>query len=533
MPKKILIVESDANLIRSIREELSSRGFEVEDSTDGKGAQELIRRSRPDLVVLAVDLAAGQNGYIICGKLKKDDELKAIPVVIVGNPDGFAQHKKLKTHADEYVPKPLNHEELVERIGGLIGMPEASVTQDEEAGVDIDTSDSADESLSLTDMLDEDSGKHAAEEIAVEPPESTAAGVDPELDMLDEAFEDMSAAPPAPSDDEEAVELAEVHEDEDSFDEEPKTQVAPLHSLSAAPPPPPPAAAPPRPVTTLRAAPPPPAGSDAGELRELRSKLNQLQSKLSAAESRNGEHEERIQQLEQDLEAKTSELETTKTAAPAAASKEKDYFALKEKSVKQDKEILRLKSELHEKETQLVDLQEKETGLEQEASQASAEIAKRDAQIKTLTQKTEQLTAEKRKNEPALNAAREEARNATSRLTELESELESLRASVSEVDDAKQQLAESRSQLEAAQAELESARTQLSSQTEETEGLRKKIAELEAASVKHEERVTKLYGRIKQDEKLREKTKKALSIALQLLDEQASGDSLTDEEAAA
>ena len=49
------------------------RGFGVEETTDGKGAPELIRRRRPDCVVLAVDLDAGQNGYIICKKLKSDD----------------------------------------------------------------------------------------------------------------------------------------------------------------------------------------------------------------------------------------------------------------------------------------------------------------------------------------------------------------------------------------------------------------------------------------------------------------------------
>src|SRR5690242_5649246 len=124
MSKNILIVESDTTLSATLREALEARGFAAQETTDGKGSVERIRQERPDLVVLAVDLSAGQNGYLICGKLKKDDELKPIPIIIIGNPDGFAQHRKLKAHADDYVSKPVNPEELVERVGGLIGFPE-------------------------------------------------------------------------------------------------------------------------------------------------------------------------------------------------------------------------------------------------------------------------------------------------------------------------------------------------------------------------------------------------------------------------
>src|SRR5579863_1998244 len=108
MSKTVLIVESDASASGPMKTALEDRHFSVEQTSDGKGCIEIIRRNKPGLVVLAVDLPQGQNGYILCGKLKKDDELKATPVVIIGNPDGFAQHRKLKTHADDYVAKPVD-----------------------------------------------------------------------------------------------------------------------------------------------------------------------------------------------------------------------------------------------------------------------------------------------------------------------------------------------------------------------------------------------------------------------------------------
>jgi hypothetical protein len=54
---------------------------------------------------------------------------------------------------------------------------------------------------------------------------------------------------------------------------------------------------------------------------------------------------------------------------------------------------------------------------------------------------------------------------------------------------------------------------------EEAAQLNKRVAELEEAAQRNEERATKLYTRIKGDEKMRDKTKKALSIAMQLLEE--------------
>ncbi|HLL54647.1 MAG TPA: response regulator, partial [Myxococcaceae bacterium] len=208
MSKQILIVEGDAALSNNVRSALESKGFAVEETSDGKGSIELVRRLKPELVLLAVELPAGQNGYILCGKLKKDDELKGIPVVIIGNPDGFAQHRKLKTRADEYVAKPLELDAVVETVGALIGFPE--VAQAEEV---------IDESLSLSDLVD-DTGPHevVAEEIAVET-EATVNG-DPELDMLDAAFDDMSdpqgapeQAAAAPEDDEPLVTATQEEDD--------------------------------------------------------------------------------------------------------------------------------------------------------------------------------------------------------------------------------------------------------------------------------------------------------------------------------
>ena len=206
MSKNILIVENDAALSHAMKDKLVARGFSVEETTDGKGCAELIRRTKPNLVVLAVDLAAGQNGYIICKKLKSDDELKAIPVIIVGNPDGFGQHKKLKTHADDYLGKPFDPPAIVDRAGALIGLPELPAVVEDDDG------------MNLNDLLEEKPGSHV-EDIALDGPthEETVGNNDPDFEMVDQMFDDRTSPPgPAPKIEiEEELKSAEFQVDEE------------------------------------------------------------------------------------------------------------------------------------------------------------------------------------------------------------------------------------------------------------------------------------------------------------------------------
>src|SRR5215813_14192920 len=104
MPTHVLIVEGDTALSGRIR---SAGQLDREHTTDGRSVVDLVRRRPPGVVVLAVELPGGQNGYLLVGKLKKDEALKSVPVIIVGNPEGFEAHRRLKNRADEYMARPL------------------------------------------------------------------------------------------------------------------------------------------------------------------------------------------------------------------------------------------------------------------------------------------------------------------------------------------------------------------------------------------------------------------------------------------
>jgi len=574
MSKNILIVESDTALSANLRQALEARGFAVQETTDGKGSVEQIRRDRPELVVLAVDLSAGQNGYLICGKLKKDDDLKAIPIIIIGNPDGFAQHRKLKAHADDYVAKPVNADELVDRAGNLIGFPELPAGEVVDDGLSLG-------GLEGLDGLSEEPVQ--GEELAIEGEPLESHGE--ELALLDNPFGDSMDDPPVTGSIEEPVEAPpELSSPEDDFsgldglgggeddnaldslgmDSEktvvgymppepaPAPKPAPVAAPVARPTPAPavakpvtatpatpaPRATPTTPTATPRTAPvstpaaPAMSAADAAELRNLRAKVLELQGALDEARSQASTAETRVQELESELETKSTELETAKASA---GKNDSATLALREASNRKDREILRLKTELNQKEQELVELQDRTLALEQQANGATDEVTRKDAELKTLKTKADQLMAERKRMEQQLTAAKEEARGATARATALQAEVEQYQAQGAELEELRARAEQAEADLAATRGEADELRGQLeavqSQAGQEADELRKRIGEMEESVARNEDRVAKLYARIKNDEKLREKTKKALAIASQLLEEQPAVEG--DEEAVA
>lgn len=550
MSKTVLIVEKDLALMKSVREGLTTRGFTVEETTDGKGAPDLIRKQKPDLVVLAVDLDAGQNGYIICKKLKSDNDLKGVPVVIIGDPKGFESHQKLKTRAEDYVGKPLDVGALIDRVGGLVGFPAV-----------------VEESFDPASILDES----PIDEIAIETPTTEdATGADPDFEMVDSMFEEKahtSATETEPPVFEEEISINTNSGEE--LSPEDKTTVG---FMPPPPPPPLPKRSPEVARTITQPAAPPPfqsSGSmaiDPAEARELRSKVTELTGSLDEARTQASEFQARVHELEAQLEARQAELDTAKSAPAKGDSKE--IFALKDAANKKDKEILRLKNELNAKEQELVELRDKENSLEQQASESSGELAKRDAQIKTLQTKADQLGGERKKVDQQLLTAREEARSSSARLSTLQSDYDALQARVGELEaqldpmrqaqqdaetsraQAESDLSEARGEIEAlksqhderqrehdelrtahdqAQMDLDSTRSQLTSQAtsfaDEISGLRQRLADAEADQRKHEERAARHQSRVKAQQDHLERLRTSLQAAMQTLDEAPSSDS--------
>ncbi len=503
MPKKILLIENDAAFAGEMTGALEGKGFQVRVAADGKEGLEAARDLGPDAIVLCVELP-GMSGYSICNKLKKDGVLKGVPLIITSaeaTPETFEQHKKLKARAEDYLIKPFDGATLIQRIGALLEAPEGA----------------AEEVVTLADVELEalgtiEGGADIRDEQA--PPMPPARGgaselpaEDEDLKLLDDAFDSIATAPaprqePRPS--ERPVVEEEILAAADSLPE-PERAASPseidalgdeadaaLEALSAGD------AEPVSGAPALDDEPPPaaPRAANADLLRAAGIPVLGEQPPRRAAPQ--------------------------PPAPPFPAAIPSREEPPTREGVEARREIESLRRELDEARAA--------------TARAERDAKERDGDLKLQKTKLDGMSATVKRLETDLKNAREETRRAAEKASAAERELGELRARAEEAERAAAEkgaaAAEAAGRMAALERELEELKTELLVAREEAEGvrgevddravqLRRRVQELESATAKHEERVVKAYQKIKSDEKLREKTRKALTIALQLLEERA------------
>lgn len=114
---RILLVEDDETIVRTLKDFLQTEGFIVE-STDGqKKALEMLEVSDYDMALLDVSLGDG-NGFSLCSAIKKNKQLPVIFLTASG--DEFSVVTGLDLGADDYIAKPFRPRELVSRINSVL-----------------------------------------------------------------------------------------------------------------------------------------------------------------------------------------------------------------------------------------------------------------------------------------------------------------------------------------------------------------------------------------------------------------------------
>lgn len=117
MPHTIAIVEDEPTIARSVAARLRSEGFEVEVAHDGYDGVDLVRRVRPDLVVLDLMLP-GLDGLEVCRRIQAD---RSVPVLMLTAKDDETDVLVgLGVGADDYLTKPFSPRELVARIRAIL-----------------------------------------------------------------------------------------------------------------------------------------------------------------------------------------------------------------------------------------------------------------------------------------------------------------------------------------------------------------------------------------------------------------------------
>jgi len=114
--KKILLIEDDTDLFALLKYNLEKEGFALTGSQTGKGAVDLCRQVRPDLILLDIMLP-DYDGLEICKTVRKDPDLLATPIIfLTARASETDRIVGLELGANDYVVKPFFVRELIARI---------------------------------------------------------------------------------------------------------------------------------------------------------------------------------------------------------------------------------------------------------------------------------------------------------------------------------------------------------------------------------------------------------------------------------
>src|SRR5262245_30651731 len=140
MHRRIQLIDADRDFERTLSEQLGPYGFESLRMPEGADALARVPQIEPVVIFIAVD-EPDKLGYSLCNKAKKGVAAQ-IPVVLVTSsvtPEGFANHRKLKIHADEYIDKrTMSSAELLGKLDNLVGLGELPVDGDLSIPVEVD-----------------------------------------------------------------------------------------------------------------------------------------------------------------------------------------------------------------------------------------------------------------------------------------------------------------------------------------------------------------------------------------------------------
>lgn len=120
MAKQVLLIEDEPNIIEAISFILSRDGWQVKTHSNGRDALEVVRRCRPDLVILDVMLP-GRSGFDILTDIRNNGDIAATPVLML-TARGQRKDRELAEQAgvSRYMTKPFSNAEMLSAVRDLV-----------------------------------------------------------------------------------------------------------------------------------------------------------------------------------------------------------------------------------------------------------------------------------------------------------------------------------------------------------------------------------------------------------------------------
>jgi CheY-like chemotaxis protein len=129
MPKKILIIDDEPDVLVFLGTLLKKNGYEVCEACNGEEGMRKVAEEKPDLVCLDL-LMPEKTGIKMYREMRKDAALKSVPVIMV---TGFSTpmigymefkkfiHERSIPAPEGYIEKPINKEEFLKAVKEVVG----------------------------------------------------------------------------------------------------------------------------------------------------------------------------------------------------------------------------------------------------------------------------------------------------------------------------------------------------------------------------------------------------------------------------
>lgn len=114
MPKKILVIDDEIELVDMLRIRLEANDFSVITAFDGDQGFKKAKSEKPDLIILDVRMPK-KDGWTFVREMKIDESIKDIPVIMLTAKDQLEDMFKLEG-IREYITKPFETEALLLKI---------------------------------------------------------------------------------------------------------------------------------------------------------------------------------------------------------------------------------------------------------------------------------------------------------------------------------------------------------------------------------------------------------------------------------
>lgn len=112
----ILVVDDTPPNVKLMRVILADVGYRVLDAYSGAEALEIMRRDKPDVMLLDVRMP-GMTGYEVCKIIREDPEFSSLPVIMVTSLSLAEERiRGIEAGATDFISKPFNKKELLARV---------------------------------------------------------------------------------------------------------------------------------------------------------------------------------------------------------------------------------------------------------------------------------------------------------------------------------------------------------------------------------------------------------------------------------